>query len=131
VIGLDTNVLLRFLVADDARQTERAHRVIREHCHPDAPGYVNHVVLCELIWVLERSYGYPRPAVATVAETLCRSGDFSVQDSDAVREALDAFRASQADFADCLIGVVNRRHGCRNTVTFDREAAKLAGFELV
>jgi len=131
VIGLDTNVLLRFLVADDAAQTERAHRVIREHCNPDAPGYVNYVVLCELIWVLERSHGYPRPAVATVVETLCRSSDFSVQESDAVREALDAFRASRADFADCLIDVVNRRNGCRSTVTFDREAAKLAGFELV
>lgn len=131
MIGLDTNVLVRFLVRDDAAMAERAERAIRERCSPDQPGFINHIVLCELAWVLERAYNYRRVEIAAVLDALCRATDFRVQNAEVIREATDLFRSSGADFADCLIGLTNRSAACQATLTFDGKAALLDSFERV
>lgn len=123
MIGLDTNVLVRFLVHDDPAMAERAERAIRERCSPEQPGYINHIVLCELAWVLERAYDYRRADIANVLDALCRATDFRVQEIEIVREAIASFVVGRAHFADLLLGLTNRAAGCEATLTFDKEAA--------
>lgn len=130
MIGLDTNLLLRFLVRDDVVQTRRAAKAIEKNCGPDEPGFVNRIVLCELAWVLVGGYGYGHKEVAAVMEGLLESGDIALEDSVSVRAAVRAYRSGNADFADCLIGQVNRARGCETTLTFDRKAARLVEFAL-
>jgi predicted nucleic-acid-binding protein len=129
VIGLDTNVLLRFLVKDDVRQMEAAARAVEERCKAESPAYVNRIVLCEVVWVLQATMKYPREAVAAAVDALCGASEFRIEDMDTVREALSLYRAGKSDYADCLIGVLNRRAGCSTTLTFDRQAAGLPEFE--
>ena len=129
--GLDTNVLVRLLVADDGDQAERAARYIRRHCSADDPGFVNRVVLCELVWVLESAYGFARADIADVLERLFRAAQFRIENSDAARAALHLYRTAGADFADALVGRCNRDAGCEATATFDRRAVRLGDFEPV
>ena len=129
--GLDTNVLVRFLVKDDERQARRAAAYFRAECRPDRPCLINRIVLCELEWILGSAYGYPRAVIASVVEKLLRADALVVEDAEDAWLALRAYRATAADLADCLIAAVNRRLGCEATATFDRKAARLAGFELL
>jgi predicted nucleic-acid-binding protein len=128
VIGLDTNVLVRFLVRDDAAMAERAEHAIRERCSPEQPGFINHIVLCELAWVLERAYDYQRADVASVLDALCRATDFRVEATEVVRLAIIRFAAGRADFADYLVGLINQAATCLATLTFDRHAAEFEHF---
>ena len=107
MIGLDTNVLVRYIVRDDPAQTALADRCIEHRCSRERPGYVSHLVLAELVWVLGRGYGYPRQMLADVLGTLLSSEEIRIQDAPLVRAALGEFSAGAADFADCLIpGVI-------------------------
>jgi predicted nucleic-acid-binding protein len=129
--GLDTNVLVRFLVADDPDQSGRAKQFIQAECTPEVPGYINVVVLCELVWVLERSYDYPREDICAAIESLLRAAEIAHEDPDAAWAALRAYRDGHGDFADAMVGHINRRAGCTTTVTFDRRAARLVVFEAI
>ena len=129
--GLDTNVLVRFLVKDDEPQARRAAAFLRAECHPERPCLVNRIVLCELEWVLGSAYGYPRAVIADVIEKLLRADALVVEDAEDAWVALRSYRTGAADLADCLIGAVNRRLGCDSTATFDRKAAGTAEFELL
>jgi predicted nucleic-acid-binding protein len=131
MIGLDTNVIARLVVADDPEQTERAAGLINSACSHDDPGYINQIVLSELVWVLSSVFGYGRDAIADVVEDLMASTDLLIENSEIVRSALAAYTNSNADFTDALIAHANREHGCENTATFDRKAAKLDGFVAV
>ena len=131
MIGLDTNLLIRSFVSDDAKQSERATRFIASHCSEDNPGFVDRVALCEMAWVLARSYGYGRREIARVISDLLDSTDVVLEDHELVRRALRIFEGSAADFADALIGEVNRARGCDTTMTFDRDAARLDSFTAV
>ncbi len=131
MIGLDTNVLVRYFVADDPAQSARAARFIESRCTMDDPGFVDRVALCELVWVLSSGYGYGRAEIARVLDALLASRDIVLEDHEAVRGAARAFERGAADFADALIGLVNRARGCAATATFDRKAARLAGFVAV
>lgn len=131
MIGLDTNVLVRYIVRDDPAQTASADRCIEHRCSREQPGYVSHLVLAELVWVLDRGYGYPRRMLADVLGTLLSSEEIRIQDAPLVRVALGEFSAGTADFADCLIGILHRRAECESTVTFDRKAARLSTHRLL
>ena len=78
MIGLDTNILVRYIVRDDARQTAAATRLIESRCSTDDPGLITLVVLCELVWVLDRGYGYTRPAIAEVLRRSLSADDLQV-----------------------------------------------------
>jgi predicted nucleic-acid-binding protein len=127
VTGIDTNVLVRYLVEDDPQQAATAARFITNECSSDDPGLVNRIVLCEVVWVLETAYGYPRDKVALALESILRTAQLLVEDHS---EAWSSFREYQdgADFADAFIAAVNRRLGCDRTVTFDRKAVRRTGF---
>ena len=124
MIGLDTNVLLRYIVRDDAAQAKAAGRLIEARCSKEAPGHVSHIVLAELAWVLGRGYGYAKAEVVKVMEAILASAELKVQESALAWAALRAFQSGQADFADYLIGAVNESCGCETTFTFDKRAAR-------
>jgi predicted nucleic-acid-binding protein len=131
VIGLDTNVVVRYLAQDDARQSAAATRLFERVLAPDNPGFVSSVVLCELAWVLAECYGADRARIRQAIEGLLSARQIAVEAPDVVRHALRAWEQGGADFADALIGATAARHGAGKTVTFDRAAAKLTGFELL
>ena len=128
--GLDTNVLVRYLMQDDPRQSARATRLI-ESLEPDEPGFVPVVVLVELVWVLTGSYSLDRTQVATVLAMLLRSKELVLDRADLVTQALKRYSTDGADFADALIERLSAAAGCATTVTFDAGAVKSAAMTLV
>ena len=131
MIGLDTNVLLRFLVKDDEAQAERSVRAIRQAVARHEPIVLNHIVLVEMAWVLTSSYTCTRSEIAGAFDDILDADGFEIPDRDAVRAAAEDYRASKADFADCLIGRLNQRAGCRDTLTFDRRLKTLPAFRVL
>ena len=125
--GIDANVLVRYLVQDDPDQARKATRFIINECSSDDPGLINRIVLCELVWVLETAYAYPRERVLMALGKILRTTQFRIENHP---EAWSSFREYQdgADFADAFIGAINRHLGCARTVTFDRKASRRAGF---
>jgi predicted nucleic-acid-binding protein len=131
MIGLDTNVLARLFVDDDRVQVPLARQFVAARCTRRDPGFINRIALCELVWVLSSAHGYDRGKIVNVIEQLLASRDMMLEDAEAVREALRIFAVRSVDFADVLIGIINRARGCEATATFDRKAAKLNGFVAV
>jgi predicted nucleic-acid-binding protein len=124
VIGLDTNVIVRYLVQDDAEQGRAAARLITTHCTAQDPGFILLLVLAELVWVLDRAYGYSREQISMVIEALLGTAEIRVEQPDLARRALTVYRDTRIDYADCLVGLSNLVQGCEATVTFDRRAVK-------
>lgn len=129
MIGLDTNVLVRAITADDAGQQKRVIAFLQKQCTQARPGFVNLIVLCELAWTLDKAYGYSRAEIAKAIEVLLTTAELSVERRDDVAAALAVFHRTSVGFADILIDIVNRSHGCEATFTFDRKAVKLDGFK--
>jgi predicted nucleic-acid-binding protein len=130
MIGLDTNVLVRYLAQDDARQSAQAGKVI-ESFTAQTPGYVSIVTLTETIWVLQDAYARSRDDVAALVEALLQTEGVVVQMPEVVWQALHGFESSRADFADHLIERIGAAAGCEATLTFDRTAARDAGMQLI
>lgn len=128
--GLDSNILLRYLTQDHASLSPRATRLVETELSEDRPGFLNDIVLCELVWALRTAYQCSRDAIVGILEKLLNSPQLRVADADVVRGALQAFSAGPAGFADCLLAQRNRSAGCDATWTFDRDAAKCAGMSL-
>ncbi|MGI9294595.1 MAG: PIN domain-containing protein [Pseudomonadales bacterium] len=129
--GLDTNVLVRYLVQDDRKQSAQASRFIETHCTDDNPCFIGQITLCELAWVLESNYHQGREEIATVIEQLLQVGQLSVMEPHVVWRALKDYKDSNADFPDHLLARVNEQVGCEATVTFDKKAARQPTFELL
>ena len=128
--GLDTNVLVRYIMQDDEKQSAKATHLI-ESLSPDTPGFVSVVSMVELGWVLSSSYELTREQVAQALDAILRTKEFVVDRADQVFKALRMFKASTADFADCLIERSAAAAGCDRTMTFDVKAAKVAGMTLI
>ncbi len=126
MIGLDTNVLVRYIMQDDVRQSPLADRLI-ESLTVEAPGFISLVTVIELVWVLSSAYGLTDTRIAEGLETLLRTREIRVDQAETVWKSLRDFQVTHADFADCLIAQTGRMAGCQTTMTFDREAAKLNG----
>ncbi|MCX4165997.1 MULTISPECIES: PIN domain-containing protein [Paraburkholderia] len=130
MIGLDTNVLVRYIAQDDKTQSPKANALI-ESLTVEEPGYVTQVALVEVIWVLSSLYAADRDQIAQVVEGLLRTKELSVEAAGTVWKALRAFTSSKADFADCLIERVCHDAHCEYTATFDGKAARSAGLRLI
>jgi len=128
VTGIDTNVLVRFLVVDDAKQAAKAAFLVEDAVIRGERLFVCSIVLCELVWVLESAYRVPREEIANTVERVLMARQFEIEHKDCAWAALADFRGSQADFADCLIGRINQTAGCTTTCTFDRAAQEVASF---
>ena len=130
MIGVDTNLLVRYIVRDDAAQARLATRVLEGKCTAQDPGFVSIIVLVELAWVLGRGYGYDKPVIVNVLSKLLTTAELRVEDAAPAANALRVFQSSNADFADCLIAARNIEQGCDATLTFDRKAAQVPRFSL-
>lgn len=131
MIGLDTNVLVRYFAQDDAAQAKQA-TALMESLSAERPGYVSQVALVELVWVLARCYGVGREPMKDILDSMLATKELIVEGADTVRKALRVFGTSaKADFADCLIERSGQVAGCEYTATFDVSAAKVAGMQLV
>ena len=128
MLGIDTNVLVRFLVRDDEAQFEKARKLIKREVAAGRRVFVNQLVLMELEWVLRSRYAVTKNQIIAAISGLLDSTDVQFEDEPAIEEALFIWKETTADFADCLIGAKNRRLGCRATASFDVKAAKLPGF---
>ncbi len=130
MIGLDTNVVIRYLTHDDPIQTAAAVRLM-DSLSSDSPGFLSLIVMVELVWVLEASYRLKKKEIEQVLDTLLRSRELVIERTEVVAQALRRFSASRADFADCLIERCGHSVECKHTVTFDQKAADGAGMLLL
>jgi predicted nucleic-acid-binding protein len=130
MIGLDTNVLVRYIMQDDPRQSPKAARLI-ESLDSDNPGYITMVSVVELYWVLTSCYELSNEQVRQALEVLLRTKQILVERADQVLRALRVFAGGKTDFADCLIERTAAGAGCTRTMTFDAGAARHAGMILI
>lgn len=130
MIGLDTNVLVRYIAQDDPEQSPMATDLI-ESLTVDARGYVGVVSVVELVWMLTDCYALTKAELCEVLATLLRTKEIVVAHADTVWQALRLFKEGRADFADCLIERFSKAAGCDYTATFDRDAARHCGMRLV
>ena len=130
MIGLDTNVLVRYIMQDDAKQARLASSLV-ESLTISEPGYVPLVAVVELVWVLSSSYELGREQVVSALEVLLQTKEIQVENADVVWRAVRQYRASNGDFADCLIERSASAAGCSRTMTFDRGAVKNCAMTLV
>jgi predicted nucleic-acid-binding protein len=130
MIGLDTNVLVRYIMQDDTKQSPKASKLI-DALTVDDPGFVSIVSVVELVWVLSSAYGLMRDQIGQALEALLRTKELSIDRADQVLRALRVFRTTSADFADCLIERSASSAGCDRVMTFDVGAAKVAGMTLI
>lgn len=128
MLGIDTNVLVRFLVRDDEAQFEKARKLIKREIAAGRRVFVNQLVLMESEWVLRSRYVVPKNQIIEAISGLLDAADIQFEDEPSIEEALFMWKDTAAEFADCLIGAKNRRLGCRATVSFDVKASKLPGF---
>lgn len=128
--GLDTNVLVRYIMQDDARQSAKA-TMLMESLTAENPGFVSLVSLIELAWVLSSCYDLRRTQLAQALGGLLRARQLVIDQAEQALRALRAFSAGSADFADCVIERTASHAGCSKTMTFDVAAAKTAGMTLI
>jgi predicted nucleic-acid-binding protein len=131
MIGVDTNVLVRYLTHDDAAQYAKTAAFFDAATDRGEQFVVNTAVLCELVWVLGSAYGYSRDEIATAIDQILGTAQFEIERLDEARQALTDFRATKADFSDALIGRINRSLGAEHTVTFDRRLKGIETFRLL
>ncbi len=130
MIGLDTNVLVRYITQDDDAQAALANSLI-ESLDEVSPGFVSLVSVVELNWVLESAYNFTRQQFALVMQALLTVDAIKLDCAAVVASAVRVYSASKADFSDCLIERLSASAGCKRTMTFDKAAAKTAGMVLI
>ena len=132
MIGLDTNVLLRYLVQDDPTQSPKATEIIERRGTKEDPCFVSLVSILEIVWVLGSLYKRTRGEIADHIEMILAADTLEVQNEQEVYQAVIALRNGSGTFEDALIGALGAWWGCSETVTFDENAAKrLNGFQLL
>lgn len=130
MIGLDTNIVVRFFVEDDPGQFQRAGDLLRS-LTPQDPGFISLVCLAEFAWVMRSQYRVSKTVIVVFLDRLLEAPELVLEHQVAVADAVRHFAAGACDFADHLIERVGRSAGCLQTVTFDVEASRSAGMELL
>lgn len=130
MIGLDTNVLVRYLTQDDPIQSAKATELIERRLTALDQGFISVVAVAETVWVLERAYGFSDADIAAAVERMLQADVLVVESEQEVFTAMIALKAGLGTFADALIGALGAKAGCSRTLTFDQRAARLFGFAL-
>jgi predicted nucleic-acid-binding protein len=128
LIGIDTNVLVRYILDDDPIWSAPAQRFIDDECTTERPGYVNLVVLAELVWVLSQMHGWGKEEICTVIGELLLADNLVLENPVLVAAAMSDFKQGSANFADYVIAAINKSAGAAPTVTIDKDASKYSGF---
>lgn len=129
MIGLDTNILVRYLTQDDATQSPKATDVIERRLTEEQPGFVSLVVMVETVWALERAYGLPAHEIAAAVERMLQTDVLVVENEQEVFTAMIALKERRGSFADAMIAALGVKRGCSCTLTFDEKALRLPGFK--
>ena len=130
MIGLDTNILVRYLTQDDPLQSPKATEIIERRLAEGTPGFVSIVAMVETVWVLDRAYGLPPYRIAAAVERMLQTDVLVIENEQEVFTAMIALKEGQGSFADSVIAALGVKAGCSCTLTFDHKAARLRGFEL-
>jgi predicted nucleic-acid-binding protein len=130
MIGLDTNILVRYLSQDDPVQSPKAKEILERRLTEKDPGFVSVVAMVETVWVLDRAYGVSSQEISGAVERMLQTDVLIVENEQEVFTAMVALRSGEGSFADALIGALGTRAGCARTLTFDHKALRLPGFEL-
>ena len=131
MIGLDTNILVRYLTQDDPVQSPMATEIIERQLSEENPGFVSIVAMVETVWVLDRAYGFAAHEIATAVERMLQADVLVVENEQEVFTAMTAVKDEKSSFADAVIAQLGARAGCSRTLTIDHKAARLPAFELV
>jgi predicted nucleic-acid-binding protein len=130
MIGLDTNILVRYLAQDDPVQSPKASEVLERRLTDRNPGFVSVVAMVETVWVLDRAYSLSSREICAAIERMLQTGVLVIENEQEVFTAMVALRNGEGSFANALIGALATRAGCSRTLTFDHKAPRLPGFEL-
>jgi predicted nucleic-acid-binding protein len=128
VIALDTNVLVRFLIEDDARQSAAAAALVDRAVQSEEALYISAIVLCETVRVLTSSYRVPRLDIVKTLQDLLRAKHLTFENREQLARAVDAFATGRGDLADYLIREEALAAGCSSVATFDRDLVREEGF---
>ncbi|AIL66183.1 twitching motility protein PilT (plasmid) [Rickettsiales bacterium Ac37b] len=132
MIGIDTNVLVRYLTQDDETQSQLANQLLEYHIAEKNYIFLNNIVLCELIWVLEKGYKYNRSIISSTVRHLLSIKEFRFENLDILWATLEDYEESKGDFSDLLIGIINVQiYDCDTTITFDKQAATSSLFQII
>ncbi len=130
MIGIDTNILVRYFTQDNLEQAQIVEQLIDSYATSFNSLFVNNIVMCELIWVLERGYKYSKEEVSKVIKQMLSTEEFAFENQELLWLALSQYNQNKLDFSDALIGELNKKFGCSETLTFDRAAIKANNFKL-
>lgn len=131
MIGLDTNILVRYLTQDDPVQSAKATEILERRLTAKNPGFVSVVAMVETVWVLDRAYFLTAQEIVAAIERLLQVEVLAIENEQEVFTAMVALKQGRGSFADALIAELGARVGCTRTLTFDRKATRLSGFEVV
>lgn len=129
--GLDTNVLVRYIVQDDPAQFAAAAHLIDHAADTGEQMIVAPIVLCELVWVLESAYGCVRAEVWDILEKILRTGQFEILEKDLIWKAWNDYKSGKGDFADYYLGRRHQQAGAKTTLTFDKVLINSSAFEIL
>ena len=128
MIGLDTNVLVRYLSQDDPTQSACTTALI-DSFTTENPGYIPLVSLVELVWVMQSCYQVKRVEIVQILRILLGTKELIVENPETAIKALRVYSGSKADFSECLIERSANRAGCDYSVSFDTNDIRNAGFQ--
>jgi len=131
MIGLDTNILIRYLTQDDPAQSAKATDFLERRLTANNPGFISVVTVAEIVWVLDRAYRLTSREIAAIVERLLQVEVLTIEHEQEVFTAMVALKQGRGSFPDALIAELGARAGCTRTLTFDRKAARISGFEIV
>ena len=130
MIGIDTNILVRYLTNDDLVQSNQVTALFIEYNGHEASIYINNIVLCELVWVLEKGYKYTTSQIAGALKLILQTPEFAFDNHQLLTQSVIEYeRAGNADLSDIIISFVNNNAGCNATYSFDKKAIKFGYFE--
>lgn len=128
MIAIDTNILVRHIIQDDAEQSKKASDLIKKYSGIESSIFINNVVICEVAWVLESVYNFSKQQIIEVLKAILTSFEFCFEDLQVLWISLIEFEKSSADFPDILIGQINKSKNASTTYTFDKKASSLSYF---
>lgn len=131
MIGIDTNILIRYLTQDDKVQASLAGQIIDKYASQPQSIFINNIVICEIVWVLARGYKYKKEQITSVFRQILSTSEFAFEKQSILWEALEEYEQKNLDFSDALIAKLNQSYDCNHTFTFDNSASQSSGFELL
>ncbi len=122
MIGLDSNILIRYFAQDHAGQSARATQIIEGQLSQDSPGFISSIVLVEMVWTLMRFYKLKQNAIMAIIMELMNADDIQLEHREEIWRAYQQVSSQTLDFSDALLGAIHKKSGCEYTLTFDKKA---------